>query len=96
MKSMLGARLLNCLLNESVKDAPIPLTATKRALPDITIKIVNMVLSFLSLKDSNEKMKVSLIFIHQYRHRAEIDTFKNTNQFFLLFSSMPDLVWPFS
>jgi hypothetical protein len=95
MKSMLGARLLNCLLNESVKDAPIPLTAIKRALPDITIKIVNMVLSFLS-QDSNEKMKVSLIFIHQYRHRAEIDTFKNTNQFFLLFSSMPDLVWPFS
>jgi hypothetical protein len=62
MKSMLGARLLNCLLKESVKDAPMPLTATKRALPDITIKIVNMVLSFLSLKDSNEKMKVSLIF----------------------------------
>jgi hypothetical protein len=53
MKSMFGARLLNCLLNESVKDAPIPLTPTKRALPDITIKIVHMVLSFLSLKDSN-------------------------------------------
>jgi hypothetical protein len=62
MKSMFGARLLNCLLNDSVKDAPMPLTATKRALPDITIKIVNVVLSFLSLKDSNEKMKVSLIF----------------------------------
>ena len=25
-------------------------------------------LSFLSIKDSNEKMKVSLMFIHQYRH----------------------------
>ena len=62
MKRILGAKLLNCLLNESVKDAPIPLTATKRALPDMTIKIVSMVLSFLSLRDSKENMKVSLIF----------------------------------
>src|SRR5919106_1947318 len=62
MKSILGAKLLTCLLNELLKDAPIPPTATKRALPDITIKIVNMVLSFLSLRDSNENTKISLIF----------------------------------
>jgi hypothetical protein len=53
----------------TLKDAPMPFTATKRALPDITIKIVNMVLSFLSHKDSKEKMKVSLIFIHQYQQK---------------------------
>jgi hypothetical protein len=58
----LGAKLLTCLLNEKVKDAPIPPTATKRALPDITIKIVNTVLSFLSLRDAKENTKISLIF----------------------------------
>jgi hypothetical protein len=62
MKSILGAKLLTCLLNEKVKDAPIPPTATKRALPDITIKIVNIVLSFLSLRDAKENTKISLIF----------------------------------
>jgi hypothetical protein len=60
---MLGARLLNCLLKNSVKPALNPLTATSKLLPAITIKIVRTDLTFLSLIALNARMKICLKFI---------------------------------
>jgi hypothetical protein len=59
----LGARLLNCLLNNSENPAPKPLTEFKRLLPAITIKIVSIDLSFLLMRASKENWKISTKFI---------------------------------
>ncbi len=47
-KSIFGARLLNCLLKNSVNPAPTPFTATNKLVPAMTITIVNKDLIFLS------------------------------------------------
>src|SRR5919106_2974142 len=39
--NMFGAKLLNCSLKNAVNPEPIPLTATSRLLPTITMTIVN-------------------------------------------------------
>ena len=61
-KIMVGAKLLNCFVKDTVNPAPIPPTAINRALPIITIKIVRIDLTFLSHIDSIDKIRISLIF----------------------------------
>jgi hypothetical protein len=59
----LAPKLENWLSRKFVKPFPVPFRATKRLAPITTISVVRLVRMRLSLKASNEKLKISIRFI---------------------------------
>src|SRR6185503_16676201 len=65
-----GARLLNCLLKNSVNPALNPFTATSKLLPAITINMVRIDLTFLSFIALKDRIKICLKFILYCFHNS--------------------------